>query len=238
VTILQLAIASLSVGIGALIQGSIGFGLNVVAAPILVLIDTKLVPGPALFAALVLTILVGTRERGAIDGRGFGWLILGRLPASAAAAFTVAALPERGLAIALATFVLVAVGLSLAGWKVRRTPATLVTVGALSGVMGTISSVGGPPVAMAYQDARGAQLRGTLSAILGFGAATSCVLLAVAGRFGTEEIRTSLVLLPGIVVGFIASRWTAHLLDKGFVRPAVLGFSAASALAAIVRYAI
>ncbi|MEX0875397.1 MAG: sulfite exporter TauE/SafE family protein [Actinomycetota bacterium] len=237
-TILQLAIASLSVGIGALIQGSIGFGLNVVAAPVLVLIDTTLVPGPALFAALALTILVGTRERGGIDAKGFGWLILGRLPATTAAAFTVAVLPERGLAIALAASVLVAVGLSLAGWKVRRTPATLVTVGALSGVMGTISSVGGPPVAMAYQDARGAQLRGTLSAILGFGATFSCVMLSIAGRFGTEEIRASLVLLPGIVVGFIASRWTAHLLDRGFVRPAVLGFSAASAIAAIVRYAI
>jgi hypothetical protein len=63
-------------------------------------------------------------------------------------------------------------------------------------------------------------------------------MLAVAGRFGTEEVRASLVLLPGILVGFIASRWTAHLLDRGFVRPAVLGFSALSAIAAIVRYSI
>ncbi len=234
----ELALASLSVCIGAMIQGSVGFGLNVVAAPVLVLIDTTLVPGPALFAALVLTLLVGGRNRAGIDRKGFGWLIAGRVPATIAAAFFVASLPEAGIAVALAVAVLVAVALSLAGWRFPRTPSTLITVGALSGVMGTISSVGGPPVAMAYQDARGAQLRGTLSAILAFGATFSCIMLAVAGRFGLEEIRASLVLLPGVVVGFIASRWTAHALDRGFVRPAVLAFSAASAIAAIVRYAI
>ncbi len=234
----ELALASLSVCVGALIQGSMGFGLNVVAAPVLVLIDTTLVPGPALFAALVLTLLVGGRNRAGIDRKGFGWLIAGRVPATIGAAFFVASLPEAGVAVALAAAVLVAVALSLAGWRFPRTPTTLVTVGALSGVMGTISSVGGPPVAMAYQDARGAQLRGTLSAILAFGATFSCILLAIAGRFGLDEIRASLVLLPGVVVGFIASRWTAHALDRGFVRPAVLAFSAASAIAAIVRYAI
>ena len=235
----DLAIASLSMAVGAMIQGSIGFGLNVVAAPILVLIDTKFVPGPALVAAFVLTVLVGYRDRSAIDPKGFGWVFVGRVPATIVTAFAVAALPEEGLAISLASVVLVAVVMSLLGWRVKRTPATLSVAGAVSGVMGTISSVGGPPVALLYQDVRGATVRGTLSAIFGVGALVSILLLAVVGRFGRQELVVSLILLPGVIAGFISSRWTARwLLTRGFVGPAVLAFSAASAIVAIIRYAI
>jgi uncharacterized membrane protein YfcA len=234
---LQLGLASLAVAAGAMIQGSIGFGLNVVAAPILVLIDTHFVPGPALAAAVVLTILIVRRDRAGIDRAGFGWLFVGRFPASVVAALAVAALPEAGIAIALASMVLVAVVMSVLGWRLRRTPRTLVGVGAVSGVMATISSIGGPPVAMLYQDARGKELRGTLSAILGIGALVSMLLLAAVGRFGRDEIFVSLILLPGVILGFVSSRWTARWLDRGFVRPAVLALSAGSAIAAIVRYA-
>jgi uncharacterized membrane protein YfcA len=165
-------------------------------------------------------------------------VFVGRLPATVVTAFAVAALPEEGLAIALGSVVLVAVVMSALGWRIQRSPPTLVSAGALSGVMGTISSVGGPPVAMLYQDSRGAMVRGTLSAIFGVGALVSILLLSAVGRFGRDELLVSLVLLPGVVVGFVTSRWTAHWLDRGFVRPAVLGVSAASAIAAIVRYAI
>ena len=235
---LELAVASLSVAVGAMIQGSIGFGLNVVAAPILVLIDTSFIPGPALVGAFALTVLVGYRDRAAIDPKGFGWVFVGRLPATAVTALAVAALPEEGLASALGSVVLVAVVMSAFGWRIERKPGTLVGAGALSGVMGTISSVGGPPVAMLYQDSRGAMVRGTLSAIFAVGALVSILLLSAVGRFGRDELLVSLVLLPGVAVGFVISRWTARWLDRGFVRPAVLALSAGSAIAAIVRYAI
>ena len=50
--------------------------------------------------------------------------------------------------------------------------------------MGTISSVGGPPVALLYQDERGSEVRGTLSSIFAVGALFSLVVLAVVGEFG------------------------------------------------------
>lgn len=223
---------------GATVQGSIGFGLNVVAAPLLVLIDTRLVPGPALVAAFVLSVLIGARDRGGIDRAGTGWILLGRLPGTVVGAYTVAALSSEGLAIALASAVLVAVGLSAAGWKMRRTVPMLAGTGVVSGLMGTVSSVGGPPVAMLYQDARGQQLRGTLSAIFAVGALMSVGFLAVAGRFGSEELVISATLVPGVVAGFLGSRWTARVVDRRSVRPAVLGMAAGSAVAAILRYAL
>ena len=236
VSAVGLAIASLAMFVGAVIQGSIGFGVNVVGGPILVLIDTHLVPGPALVAAFLLTVLVGVRDRAGIDRAGFGWVFLGRIPASVVAALVVAALPERGLAFTLAAAVLIAVAVSAAGLRIKRTPATLVTAGVFSGLMGTVSAVGGPPVAMMYQDERGQDVRGTLSAIFAVGALVSMILLAIVGRFGVAEIKASLILVPAIVAGFAVSRYTARWLDKGFVGPAVLALCALSAVAAIVRY--
>jgi uncharacterized membrane protein YfcA len=236
--VVQLAVASGVVVLGSMVQGSIGFGVNVVAGPILVLIDPELVPGPALVIAFALTVLVALRERGSTDLGGFKWVFVGRVPGTIAGAFAVAAIPQQGVAMALASVVLVAVLLSVAGWRVRRTPSTLAGAGALSGFMGTISSVGGPPVALLYQDERGSEVRGTLSSIFAVGALFSIVVLALAGEFGWHELRISLVLLPAVVVGFAVSRWTSAILDRGFVRPAILVLCAASAIAALVRYAL
>ena len=58
----QFIMLSLVVGLGSLLQGSIGFGLGLFAVPFLVLIDPRLVPGPILLASGVLTILMVHRE--------------------------------------------------------------------------------------------------------------------------------------------------------------------------------
>jgi uncharacterized protein len=237
-SVVELAVASLIAAIGAMVQGSVGFGLNVVGAPLLVLIDTRFVPGPTLVAALVLTVLVGLRERGSVDRTGFWWIFAGRIPASLLAALIVGMLPERGIAFALAGTVLAGIGMSLVGWRIARTPPNMAAVGAVSGLMGTLSSVGGPPIALLYQDARGSELRGTLAAVFSVGALVSILLLRAVGRFGSHEIAVSLILIPGVVLGFVASIWTARLLDRWTLRPAVLALSALAAVAAVLRYAL
>ena len=92
--------------LGAMLQGSIGFGLNVVGAPLLVLIDTRFVPGPTLVAALVLTLLVGVRERGPSTGRASGGSSSDAFPHRSRRRWSSSALPERGIAFALAAVVL------------------------------------------------------------------------------------------------------------------------------------
>src|SRR5438876_76179 len=140
-TPLSLLIASIAVAGGACLQSSVGFGLNLVAAPVLIAIDRRLVPGPAALLSLVLTILVAHRERDAIDLRGVGWALVGRIPGTVLGALTVAVLSERGLGIAFSVLLLVAVALSASGYALPRTARTLVGVGLLSGFMGTARHV-------------------------------------------------------------------------------------------------
>jgi uncharacterized membrane protein YfcA len=108
----------------------------------------------------------------------------------------------------------------------------------MSGLLGTAASIGGPPLAMLYVDQKGGRIRGTLSGIFVAGTLMSVVALAVAGRFGLQELKLTGMLLPGIAVGFMMSRRAATLADTGFIRPAIIAVSTLAAILSIVRYTI
>ena len=63
----------------------------------------------------------------------------------------------------------------------------------------------------------------------------SLVVLRFVGRFGEDEIRLTLVILPGVLLGLLASRWTSAVVDGGYTRTVVLTLAAAAGLAVIVR---
>jgi uncharacterized membrane protein YfcA len=220
---------------GSALQGSVGFGLGMLAAPLLVLIDPKFVPGPLLSAALLLTLLVASREHRAIDFRGVGWALVGRLPGTALGATAVALAPQRTMTLLVGLMVLVAVILIGSGIRPARSPAVLLGAGTLSGFMGTTVSIGGPAVAVLYHDARGPELRGTLASFFVVGLGISISTLAFIGKFGQDEMVSALLLFPGTLLGFFFSTRIAPLLDRGYTRPAVLTVSALAGLSVIVR---
>lgn len=82
--------ASAAIAFGALVQGAVGFGMALVAAPLLVLIRPQLVPGPLLVSGLALTLLVARRERDSIDLLGVKWGLVGRVPGVAIGALALA----------------------------------------------------------------------------------------------------------------------------------------------------
>jgi uncharacterized membrane protein YfcA len=135
--------------------------------------------------------------------------------------------------VVLGVFILLAVVLSVAGWHVRPTPSTLVGAGTMSGVMGTLTSIGGPPMAIVYQREQAAKLRSTLAGFFLFGASLAIVSLAISGEFGGRQLTDGLLLLPGLVLGIVASRFLGPYLDRGWARPAVLGLCTLAAVVLI-----
>ena len=63
----ELLIAGTTVAVGACLQGAVGFGLGLLAVPILVLVDPALVPVPLIVASLALNLGASYRNRGGID---------------------------------------------------------------------------------------------------------------------------------------------------------------------------
>ncbi len=234
-TFVELMLAMSAVATGACLQGSLGFGLGLLAAPSLVLIDPALVPGPLLAMGVPLTMLIAWRERSSLDFASIRWAVVGRFPGSIAGSLAVAALTQRWLAVAFALSILAAVGLSTAGLSVDLNGRNLFLAGVVSGVMGTATSVGGPPIALVYQRSSGPELRASMAAFVVFGAFFSLISLTAVGEFGIIDIRRAGILIPAVLAGFALSRWTNRFLDNGYTRPAVLVFAGASAMSILVR---
>jgi hypothetical protein len=93
-----------------------------------------------------------------------------------------------------------------------------------------VAAIGGPPIALVYQHASGPTLRATMALYFMLGTVLSIVALWLAGTFGHHELVLSAVLLPGTVVGFVASGPARRLVDGGRVRGLVLAAASLSAL--------
>jgi uncharacterized protein len=201
----------------------------------LLLIDPVWVPGPMLLAAMLLVVLVAFREREHIIARDVALGTAGRMLGTIPAALAIEALPAHIYDLAFAAIVLFGVVLSASGVHVARTGLNVVVAAILSGFAGTISSIGGPPMALVYQHERGPSVRGTMSSIFVAGTIIAIAGLWWAGRFGLVELALGAILTPAVMLGFAISRYTAVWLDRRHIRPAILAVSAASALVILAR---
>ncbi len=232
---LGLVIAALAMMAGTLVQGSIGFGTNLVAAPILAIINPDLVPVPVILASFVFNVLVSRRDQGERPWQIMRLPIIGSVPASVAGAAAVALVSQRGLGILFGVLVLVGVALSASGRHPRHTPRALLAAGAASGFMATTTGIGGPPMALMFQRERGPQLRAALARFFGVGSVVSFVTLLAFGQVAWADFARAAVLIPGGLFGFWLSKHLAHRLDHGYVRHVVLAVSATSAVIVLVR---
>lgn len=234
-TLVQLVPVLLAVGVGAAIQGSIGFGYALVAAPALALVLPQALPTTLLILAVPLTAFMALRERRAIDVRGFAWMTAGRLLGTAAGVAVLASVPADSLSVLFGALIVAAAGMSALGPALEAGSRTRFAAGVASGAMGTAAAIGGPALALVYRDRPGPELRSTLAVAFLAGLGLSLGALAMAGRVQAWHAVLALKLLPALAAGVAVSRLAARALDRRWLRPAVVAFAAAAGVAAIVR---
>ena len=76
----ELAGAMAIVLLGGMVQGSIGFGLNLVVVPVLAILIPGSVPGSVILISMPMTLTMLLREHHAIDWLGVRWILVGRVP--------------------------------------------------------------------------------------------------------------------------------------------------------------
>lgn len=219
----------------ATVQGSTGFGFNMLAAPLLAVIDPAFVPGPMLIMAMVVCIGTALREWSEVSQSDLVFSLSGRGVAALAAALTVGLMSEGAFALVFGLAVLLAVGLSLIGLRVQTTRQSLFVAGLISGYMGTLTSIGAPPMALVYQNAAPARMRATLSGFFFFGSIISIIALIGVGRFGRHDLVLGLSLVPFALIGLLLSGWSRKLLSKQRIKPVVLAVSSVSAIILVLR---
>lgn len=234
-SLLDAVLAILVVAIGTAVQTSIGFGLAMISAPLLMLIEPDFVPGAMVAIALLLAIWMTWDDRHAIDRSTLAAGLAGRLVGTPPAALFLGAVSAATFDLVFGTLVLLAVGMSLWHSKIRPTPWNVFFATVASGFMGTISGIGGPPLALVYQNANGAALRANLSVLFLIGTSISLVALVLIGRFGLTDLAYTGLLLVGTVVGALCRGPVKRRLDRSSARPWLLGLCALSAIAVLVR---
>lgn len=221
--------------VGATVQASIGIGLGMIASPVLALADPAFIPAAIMLAVLPLTFAIAWVDRQHIEHRDVGLALIGRVPGTIAGALLVAALSDQVLAVMVALSVLLAVVASITGRLFQPTDRALMTAGLASGFAGTTTGVGGPPMALTYQNSDPATMRATISAFFSIGSLLSVGALALAGEIGVRQLQLTALILPGVGLGVVTARRVKHRLHPDVIRPAVLVICTIAAFALIVE---
>lgn len=220
---------------GAAVQGSVGLGLGMVAAPIVTLLDPDLMPVTMLVTVGILPLMMVGSEWRHIDLWGMSWALLGRLIGTVGGVWVVAVLPVDTLAVALGAMILLTVALTVRAVRFRATRATLTVSGVISGITGTATSIGGYPIALVYQHDPGPRVRSTLSGFFFVSIAISLVALTVGGQVRTEQFVAGAMLVPFVVAGFLIAGSLRRYVDGGLLRRLLLGVVAVSGVALVVQ---
>ncbi|OYX42253.1 MAG: hypothetical protein B7Z02_12560 [Rhodobacterales bacterium 32-67-9] len=219
----------------SLVQFGLGMGFGLTAAPLLALIDPMLVPVPALFIGFLTSSWGAWRERGAIRWAEVVPAAFGRLVGVAlAAAVLSVAITREAFSLVFGIFVGLAVLLSVTGWRLDFSRRNLVAMAVVSGVMGTITSVGAPPLAIVYQARPAREARPTLAAFFAIGCAISLAGLFATGWATGRDAGLALMMLPGVVAGAVVARRIGTRLDSRY-RPLLLTVAGLASALLILR---
>lgn len=90
-------------------------------------------------------------------------------------------------------------------------------------------------MALVYQHQATDKLRGTISSFLIVGTLISLIALHLSGKFGLVELAISIILLPGVLIGFYISKFTSRIMERHQSRPYILIFSSIAAIMVIIK---
>jgi uncharacterized protein len=224
----------IAVIVGAAIQSSIGFGMNLVTVPVLALVLPAALPATVVLLGIPISVAMLRHEHRAIDRPGLTWILVGRVPGTIAGTIVVATVSAASLKGVIGVSVLAAVIASAAAPPITVSRVTQFAGGLISGTTGTAAGIGGPPLALLYQHHPGPTMRATLAASFFVGTILSVAALAVAGQVSIADSVLAAGLVPLVIGGSSLGRRAHRMLDRDWLRPAVLGFATVAAVVVIV----
>ena len=227
---------ALAIFAATLTQRLSGQGLGMIGAPAVAI----LAPGHLPAALLLLGLVVGagaiSLDMSAINWREARPGMVGRALGGFVGAAIAAMVVDPDLfAVIVAFIILAAIALTLSGLKVAITPVSLSIAGATAGVMGTLTAVGAPPMAILYAGEEAKRSRAMQNLFFLWGMLWSLGSLTALGLVDRSDLMLALALAPAAVLALIASRPAARLMDGRSIKPYALSASGIGALTLLWR---
>ncbi|MDX2369755.1 MAG: sulfite exporter TauE/SafE family protein [Colwellia sp.] len=223
-----LVIALIVVIAGSTLQSMSGLGLAVIASPILILISPNYLPAPILALGCILSLLNCIRYRHQLHFKNIRLALLGRVPGSLLGVILLVLLPPKFFAVCFSLFILLSVLLSYRHSSIAHCSRNLFIAGFCSGLMGTTTSVGAPPIALVYQNSKVSTARAELGLFFLVGTLMSLVLLLISGNINYQQLQLTLPLIPAVFIGFGLSLWLDKYFKQVFLKPLIATLSVVS----------
>lgn len=236
-----LAALAATVFVGAAFQNLFGIGFGLIASPLIFVIDHRLVPSVVIMIGTLSAIPHAVANVRRLNWRHCATATVSRLVGSAAGAAVLARLlggtDSRAFALVFAATLVFAVLMSTVGrWAKFFTPSVpkLAAASMLSGLFGTMTSIGGPPVALIYRLQPPALARAHLNAFIAIGGILSVAALYAEGLVGILQLKAAALLAAPAALGMWSSRLFADAAHRHF-KGAILGVVLLSAVAIAAR---
>lgn len=218
--------------LGCAVQTAIGFGMALIAAPVIVLFRPEWVPVIMTIVALFLSFQNSLSLRSSIQWKHISPAMLSRLPGTIIGAWVLTVLPVNVLQASVAGMVFVAIFITLFAKPFPATVKNLSIAGFFSGIAGTTTSIGGPPMALVMQHGASHVTRANLSIYFLYSCVVSLVSYQLIGIMHTELWLIGLSFVPFAFAGYYAGRLARPWVDQRF-RPILLTLCALSAAVAL-----
>ncbi|MCW3844785.1 sulfite exporter TauE/SafE family protein [Micromonospora yasonensis] len=211
--------------LGTVAQAVSGFGYALVTVPLLAAtLDPRSAVVVSALTSIGATLNAAVRERAFVRWRVALALIGTGLLGLPAGLLVLAHAPERLLSAVIAVVVLGCVALVWSGARIRTGPVGLGVVGVLVGTLTAATGTNGPPLVAAFHslgyDPR--TFRATIAATFAGIGLMGLAGFVATGQVHADVVRTALVALPAVPVGWWLGNRLFHRLDPVLFRRVLL----------------
>lgn len=227
-------LCALALFAGCTVQTAVGFGMALVAAPIIVMLNPTWVPYVLAVTALVLSIQNTWNQRRSVQWKQVIPPMITRIPGTILGTWILLVIAVQSLQILVAAMVLLTVVVSVWLKPFPSTPVNTGIAGFVSGITGTTTSIGGPPMALVMQHGASHNVRANLSAYFIYSCLVSLIGYALVGLMPATMWLVSASMIPVAYSGFFVGKYLRPWVDNRF-RPILLILCGLSASVAIIN---
>ena len=149
---LEVLVVVLAVVAGAVAQASSGFGITLIAAPVVVAVEPAFLPLPMMIGGMTVGLRHLVRERSGIEWSYLSRCLVGMPIGVALGHLATGMLSESGLKMAVGVLIVLAVVLVAVGWAPRRSRWTAPVCGLLVAFGTRVAALPGPPFVILHHD--------------------------------------------------------------------------------------